>query len=74
MEVVKMINTETIITVTKKALVLRIPWETVAQHLRPKPHKTSLTVEDVLRLVEEGRQAHRHGKARIIHSLSELQS
>ena len=69
-----MANGETTMTVTKKALILRIPWEAVAQHLRPKSYKTHLTAEDVLKFIEEGRQAHRLGKTRVIRSLRELQS
>lgn len=69
-----MANSETTMTVTKKALIVRIPWEIVAQHLRPKSHKTHFTAEDVLKLVEEGRQAHRVGKTRVISSLKELRS
>ncbi len=67
-----MANSEATMTVTKKELIVHIPWEIVAQHLRPKSYKTRFTVEDVLRLVEEGRQAHRLGKTRVISSLKDL--
>jgi len=65
---------ETTMTVTKEALIVRIPWEAVADHMRPRSHKSHLTADDVLRFVEEGRQAHRLGKTKVIRSLHELKS
>ena len=69
-----MANGETTMTVTKRALILRIPWDAVAQHLRPKFRAAHLTAEEVLKFVEKGRQEHRLGKTRLIRSLRELQS
>ena len=70
-----MVTQQTTMTVTKEALIVRIPWSAVARHIKPKSHdKVRLTTEDVLRLVEEGRRAHRLGKTKVIRSLSELRS
>lgn|SRR3989338_1113269 len=55
-----MVTQQTTMTVTKQALIVRIPWDALVQHIKPKPYdKIRLTIEDVLRLVEEGRHAHR---------------
>ena len=70
-----MVTQQTTMTVTKEALIVRIPWDAVARHIKPKPYdKVRLTIEDVLRLVGEGRQAHRLGKTKVIRSLNELKS
>ena len=69
-----MVNGAATMTVTKRALIVRIPWEAVAQHLRPKSRAIHLSAEDILKFVEKGRQEHKSGKTRLIHSLSELQS
>jgi hypothetical protein len=70
-----MVTQQTTMTVTKQALIVRIPWDALVQHIKPKPYdKIRFTIEDVLRLVEEGRHAHRLGKTKAVRSLSELKS
>lgn len=69
-----MINKEATVSITKEALVVRIPWRMVVRKIEPRVSKSQLSVKDVLSLVAEGRKAHKEGKTRLIKSLAELQS
>lgn len=61
-------------TVSKDALIIRIPWGALSSRLKagPKRRGLRLTAADVLRLVSEGRKAHAAGRTRAVKSLSEL--
>ena len=61
-----------IVNVTKDALVIRIPWQTLREGLPRRSGRPRLTVEEVLRVVEGGRRIHRLGKTKLIGSLREL--
>jgi hypothetical protein len=59
-------------SVTKDALVIRIPWESLRSSLPAPTRQRRLTAEGILKLVEAGRRAHRLGKTKLIGSLREL--
>lgn len=61
------------VSVTRDALVIRIPWNAVdIREPKPRYGKRRLTAKDVLELAEAGRLAHRLGKTRAVRSLKEL--
>ena len=63
------------VSVTDNALVIRIPWNSVAILESKLPlRKRQLKIQNVLELVDAGRRAHRLGKTRSIRSLKELVS
>lgn len=61
------------VSVTEDALIIRIPWNTVAlrESAASRRHRR-LTTRDVLTFVEAGRLAHRLGNTRTVNSLKEL--
>ena len=61
------------VSVTRNALIIRIPWDSVdLQESEASNRKRRLTIRDVSELVEAGRLAHRLGKTRSVRSLKEL--
>ncbi|MBI4678694.1 MAG: hypothetical protein HY748_14035 [Elusimicrobia bacterium] len=62
----------TAVTVTKDALVVRIPWAEVAHVLQAGGRRARVCAAEVLEFVREGRAAHRKGRARLVSSLSDL--
>jgi hypothetical protein len=62
------------ISVTRNALVIRIPWETFRESRSTRLLRRRLDVKDILQLVGEGRRAHRLGHTRVISSLRALMS
>ena len=61
------------VSVTRDALIIRIPWDSFDLRESQGPAtKRRLTIRDVSELVEAGRLAHRLGKTRSVKSLKEL--
>ena len=60
------------VTLTRGALVIRIPWDNLRQTRARRATRPGLTAEEVSRLVRSGRRAYRLGKTRLISSLREL--